>query len=124
MHLPVRGHRLSDRDREHLVELLARHCAEGRLSTAELERRVAAVYAAESRDDVAPLTADLPPLPMPPPGEPRRWHWGRGHGEASEPGLGWVPTEERFRDPTSKRIMRVWLDPATGNRHYIPDHDD
>jgi hypothetical protein len=118
----VRGHRLSDRDRERLIEVLARHCAEGRLSTEELERRVAAVYAAESSDDVAPLTADLPPLPAPPTTDSRRWRWGRGHGEVSEPAAGWVATDERFRDPTSKRIMRVWLDPATGHRHYI--HDD
>jgi hypothetical protein len=115
---------LSDRDRDYLVELLARHSAEGRLSTDELERRVAAVYAAESRDDVVPLTADLPPLPAPPPADERRWRWGRGHGEVSKPAAGWVATEERFRDPTSKRIMRVWLDPATGDRHYIPDSGD
>jgi hypothetical protein len=120
----VRGHRLSDRDREYLVELLARHSAEGRLSTDELELRVAAVYAAASRDDVAPLTADLPPLPAPPPADERRWRWGRGHGEVSRPADGWVATEERFRDPTSKRVMRVWLDPATGDRHYIPDSGD
>ena len=101
--------------------MLARHCAEGRLSTEELERRVAAVYAAESCGDVAVLTSDLPPLPMAPPLETRRWRWGRGHGEVSEPGIGWVATEERFRDPTSERILRVWLDPATGKRHYIPD---
>jgi hypothetical protein len=120
----VSGTRLSDSDRERIVELLARHSAEGRLSTGELERRVAAVYAAESRDDLAPLLADLPPLPAAPANaEPRRWRWGRGHGEATKPGVGWVATDERFRDPTSRRIMRVWIDPASGDRHYVPDDD-
>jgi len=37
------------------------------------------------------------------------------------PGPGWVPTQERFRDPTSKVIMRVWLDPADQARHYVPE---
>ena len=119
----MRGQRLGDGDREYLVELLARHAAEGRLSTEELERRVEAVYAAESRDEVVPLTADLPPLPAPS-AERRTWRWGRGHGEVSEPAAGWVATDERFRDPTSKRIMRVWLDPSTGERHYIPDDSE
>jgi len=32
-----------------------------------------------------------------------------------------VPTSERFRDPTSKAIIRVWVDPADGSRHYVPE---
>ncbi len=82
---------------------------------------MAGVYTAQSTEDVAPLTADLPPLPAPPAPDSRRSRWGRGHGEVSQPAAGWVATDERFRDPTSKRIMRVWLDPSTGDRHYIPD---
>jgi hypothetical protein len=117
---PPERARLSDADRDQLVELLAQHSAAGRLSTDELERRVAIVYEAETRDEVASAIADLPPLPGQAV-EPRRAGWGRGHAEAKSPGVGWVPTDERFRDPTTRRIMRVWIDPATGARHYVPD---
>jgi len=27
---------------------------------------------------------------------------------------------QRFRDPRTKRVMRVWVD-ADGGRHYVPD---
>jgi hypothetical protein len=30
----------------------------------------------------------------------------------------WVATDEVFRDPTSGRVMRVWVDPTDGTRHY------
>jgi len=32
-----------------------------------------------------------------------------------------VPTDERFRDPTTRAIMRVWVDPADLSRHYVPE---
>jgi hypothetical protein len=32
-----------------------------------------------------------------------------------------VPTAERFRDPSSGVIMRVWIDPSDESRHYVPD---
>lgn len=31
------------------------------------------------------------------------------------------PTEERFVDPTTREQLRVWVDPATGERRYRPD---
>jgi hypothetical protein len=115
--------RLSDADRDQLIELLSRHSADGRLSTEELERRVAIVYEAETRGQVAAAIADLPPLPGQS-AEPRRAAWRRGHAEAESPSPGWVPTDERFRDPATRRIMRVWIDPASGARHYVPDEQD
>ena len=45
----------------------------------------------------------------------------RGHAEAAQPRPGWERTAERFRDPASGTIMRVWVDPADGSRHYVPD---
>ncbi len=45
----------------------------------------------------------------------------RRHGESDEVRPGWRPTDEVFRDPTTDRIMRVWVDPADGTRHYVPD---
>ncbi len=31
------------------------------------------------------------------------------------------PTEERFVDPTTRRRLRVWVDPSTGERRYRAD---
>ncbi len=50
----------------------------------------------------------------------RRPRWGRGHGESDRPGSDWTPTSERFRDPKSGKVMRVWVDPS-GGRHYVVD---
>ena len=45
----------------------------------------------------------------------------RRHGESDRPEPGWRATEEVFRDPSTDRVMRVWLDPADGSRHYVPE---
>lgn len=111
--------RLSDADREQLFELLTRHAAAGRIGIEELERRIAAVAMAQTREQVTELMADLPPLPGQKAGE-RRIRWNRGHAEASEPEPDWQPTGERFRDPKTGVVMRVWVDTA-GGRHYVPD---
>lgn len=37
------------------------------------------------------------------------------------PAGNWQRTDELFRDPSSGRLMRVWIDPADGTRHYVPD---
>ena len=44
----------------------------------------------------------------------------RRHGESPTAHPSWSPTEERFRDPSTGRLMRVWLD-GEGARHYVPD---
>jgi hypothetical protein len=45
----------------------------------------------------------------------------RRHGESARPATNWQPTDESFRDPSSGNLMRVWIDPADGSRHYVPD---
>jgi hypothetical protein len=45
----------------------------------------------------------------------------RRHGEAVVPAGHWQSTEEVFVDPTTKRRMRVWVDPSDGTRHYVPE---
>jgi hypothetical protein len=109
---------LSDSDREQLFERLKRHAAAGTLAVDELERRVEAIAAAQTREQAAAVMADLPPLPGDP--RPGRARWRRGHGDAERPAPDWRPTAERFRDPRSNRVMRVWED-AGGARHYVPD---
>jgi hypothetical protein len=110
---------LGDADRELLYETLKRHAAEGRLDVAELERRVALVAEAQTREEAAAALADLPPLAGVPVRAPRPRR-GRGHGEVDKPGPDWQPTSERFRDPRTSRVLRVWVDPA-GERHYVAE---
>jgi hypothetical protein len=115
--------RLGDADREELFDRLSRHAAAGRLDVAELERRVEALALAETRADALVVMADLPPLPADSsPATQGRPRWGRGHGDADRPGADWRPTGERFRDPRTNQVMRVWED-AGGARHYVADDD-
>ncbi|QNE34347.1 DUF1707 SHOCT-like domain-containing protein [Leifsonia shinshuensis] len=52
--------RLSNDERERAVAALQSHAAQGRLSDAELQSRVAAARSAVTRGDLQPLFADLP----------------------------------------------------------------
>ena len=45
----------------------------------------------------------------------------RRHGESVAPDPGWQRTDEVFRDPSSDRVMRVWIDGRDGSRHYVPN---
>jgi hypothetical protein len=110
---------LGDADRELLYEALKHHHAEGRMDLPELERRVAIVAEAQTREAAADAMAGLPPLARPSP-EARRPRWGRGHGEAEKPQPDWQPTNERFRDPRTRAVLRVWVDPG-GARHYVAE---
>jgi len=122
---------IGDADRDRLTALLREHYAAGRISLDELRRRVGVVLAAAYADEAAAALADLPPIAAGTagpdasggnaPGGAGRPRWGRRHAQVAEPQPGWVPTPERFRDPSSGTIMRVWTDPADGSRHYVPD---
>ncbi|HET8684713.1 MAG TPA: DUF1707 domain-containing protein [Micromonosporaceae bacterium] len=52
--------RTSDAEREDVVTILRAAIGEGRLTLAEGEERIAAAYAATYRDELGPLTTDLP----------------------------------------------------------------
>jgi len=111
-----------DADRDRFIAQLREQFALGRIDEAELDRRVSVVLAAEFVEEAASAVADLPVLAVPGPvGRSPRRH---GHGQASKPEPGWVPTSERFRDPTSGVVMRVWIDPVAEpgtERRYVPD---
>jgi len=116
---------LSDSERDRFVAVLREHYAAGRLSLEELRRRAGIVLAAAYLDEAQGAMAELPGAAVLPPvasQQPRRgWLSRRGHAEAAEPAPGWQRTGERFRDPSSRKIMRVWVDLADGSRHYVPD---
>jgi len=44
---------------------------------------------------------------------------GEPPGTALEPRF--RRTDEIFTDPTSGHLMRVWMDPGTGERRYLPE---
>ena len=46
---------------------------------------------------------------------------GPGGGEASMPVAPFRPTDELFVDPTSGQRLRVYLNPATGERRYYAE---
>jgi hypothetical protein len=116
--------------RERLLVLLREHYAREQLDLDEMSRRVGIVLAATYTDEAAAAVADLPLLSGTAPGEPPPGRASRGrlgqrrrHAQQAEPGPGWVPTPERFRDPSTRAIMRVWVDPADFSRHYVPEPD-
>lgn len=114
---------VGDADRDRLVSLLREHYARGRIDLDEFSRRVGLVLGAEYSDEAASAVTDLPPLDLPASDQRTGGRSGgrRRHAQVAEPGPGWVPTAERFRDPSSGKIMRVWLDPADQSRHYVPE---
>jgi hypothetical protein len=103
--------------------LLREHYALGQLDDDELDRRVGAVLSARYMDEAASAVADLPQLAAPTTAGGRPVRRRRGHAQSAKPGAGWIPTDERFRDPTTRTVMRVWIDPADQSRHYIPEPD-
>ena len=114
--------------RERLLVLLREHYARGQLDLDEMSRRVGIVLAATYTDEAGAAVADLPLLASTAPGEPRPARASRGrlgqrrrHAQQAEPDPGWVPTPERFRDPSTRSIMRVWVDPADFSRHYVAE---
>jgi DUF1707 SHOCT-like domain len=128
----------TDADRERLVALLREHYAVGLFGLDELDRRVGLVLSARYLDEMAAAVADLPGVPAsgtsvsggpaaggPAAGgsAPRPARRRRGHAHADQPAAGWIPTAERFRDPSTRTIVRVWIDPADHSRHYVPEPD-
>jgi hypothetical protein len=116
--------RLGDAERDTIAEALGQHYVAGRLDAEALTARVETVYGAEFRDEAEAAVADLPALDPAVPAavkSRRSWLRRRGHGESEQAQPGWRPTPERFRDPTTDRIMRVWIDPADGARHYVAE---
>jgi hypothetical protein len=63
--------RVSDSDREAVVDFLSRHYAAGRLTDRELSDRVDAAHRAQYESQLVRLTGDLPPVPATRPA-PRR----------------------------------------------------
>ncbi|GAA1753519.1 DUF1707 domain-containing protein [Streptomonospora arabica] len=63
---PAPALRIADADRDAAAERLREAVAVGRLELAELDERLTAVYAAKTRADLEPLTADLPSEPAQP----------------------------------------------------------
>ena len=129
----------AEADRERLVSLLREHYAVGLFGLDELDRRVGLVLSAQFLDEAAAAVADLPRVAAPGtaaasggaatsgaatvPGTaaPRPARKRRGHAQSDQPAAGWIPTAERFRDPTTRAVMRVWIDPADQSRHYVPE---
>lgn len=44
-----------------------------------------------------------------------------GRASAKPPGTNLAATNEKFVDPETARLVTVWFDPKTGERHYVDD---
>jgi hypothetical protein len=104
---------------ERLAAALRRHVGAGRLDLEQFDVRIARLYAASTRAEAHGVIDDLPLLDAPPTGPAAR-RSRRRYGEGGETEQHWVATGEVFRDPSSGRVMRVWIDPTDGSRHYRP----
>jgi hypothetical protein len=111
-----------------LLGLLREHFAQGQLDLDEMSRRVGVVLASTYSDEAMVAVTDLPLLGAQGSGESSPAQAGRArpgqrkrHAQQAQPGAAWVPTPERFRDPSTRAIMRVWIDPADLSRHYVPE---
>lgn len=79
------GARAGDGDRERVAGQLREHYAAGRLTAGELSSRLHAAYAAQTLQELAAVTADLPAFSAPGTGFPApgaagallQWDWGR-----------------------------------------------
>lgn len=45
--------------------------------------------------------------------------YGRAAGKPR--GRDWRPTDERFVDPETGKLVTVWFEPSTGERRYVDD---
>jgi hypothetical protein len=75
--------RISDAERTDVTEALKRHCADGRLDSAEFEARLDRTLRAKTRGDLAGLFDDLPDLT---PGSPTGPYSGAGRSGRRAPG--------------------------------------
>ena len=109
------------------MSLLREHYALGHLDDAELDRRTGIVLAATDAAEFGQAVNGLPALaggaggPGGPSAPAVGWGSRHRHAQSERPEAGWVPTSERFRDPASRQIVRVWVDPADDSRHYVPE---
>jgi hypothetical protein len=117
----------TDADRDRLLSLLREHYALGHIDDAELDRRTGIVLAAGDASEFGEAVTGLPALaggaggPGGPSAAAADWRSRHRHAQSDWAEAGWVPTAERFRDPASRQIVRVWVDPADGSRHYVPE---
>jgi hypothetical protein len=105
-----------------MLGLLREHYAQGQLDLDEMSRRVGIVLTSAYSDEAAAAVSDLALLPGPAPAR-ARFGQRRRHAQQAAPAAGWVPTPERFRDPSTRAIVRVWIDPADQSRHYVPESE-
>ena len=109
-----------EQEQDRLLDALRRHLAAGRLDLEQFDARCTVLYGAETRAGARAALDGLPLLDAaaPPAGRRRRTRRRRGESEPMQPH--WVGTDEVFRDPTTGTVMRVWVDPTDGTRHYAP----
>ncbi|HLU59387.1 MAG TPA: DUF1707 domain-containing protein [Pseudonocardia sp.] len=107
------GIRASDAEREAVAARLRDAASAGLLTIAEADERQAAAYAAVTRDELAPLTADLPAEEHPTeelPGPARR---GRRAGPLTPAARRWLAVHASIAGFLAAFLVTRWaMDPA------------
>jgi class 3 adenylate cyclase len=98
--------RVSDADRERVVESLREHYAAGRLSEVDLSERVEAVYGVRTMSELQALTADLASSPEP----------GRGHRRSALEAS--VRTHLAIYVVVNVMLVGIWA--ASGGGYFWP----
>ncbi len=96
--------RIGDAEREAAAAELREHYAQGRLSLAEFNQRIDAVFGAVTRADLSRVTSDLPhvmPRPALLPAGTRQQSW-----QDAGPGSG---SSRRLRLPAVAAMLLAWL---------------
>lgn len=112
---------MTDADRERDAARLGRHYVAGDLDAEDFSARMDRLYGEDPATALAGLPAAEPPPPAPV--RSRKGWWRPRHGESDGPRPDWIPTPERFVDPTTSRVMRVWLEPGARTRHYVAERE-
>lgn len=98
--------RVSDRDRERVVELLSHHAGEGRLDADELDGRIERALAARTRGELAEVTRDLPDV--------------GGGGEARRRDRKWSPLAHHLAPFVAVNLVLIVVWAASGAGYFWP----
>lgn len=108
------GERVSDMDRDRVVETLTRHMVAGTLTAEELAARTNEAYAARTTGELDRATRELPPLSQPPllirtaDRVPLRVHVGAYVAVSAILIVAWAATRERDPGPTDEGFGLLW----------------
>jgi len=118
--------RASDADRDRVVDVLRDAAADGRLTVAEFDERMAAALSSRTLGELAALTADLGPGPPPVPARPAAAGWATGPVKdviRIDQRGGSVQRADRWLVPRRLELRAAWCDVTLEFTDAVITHD-